>query len=290
MASKTPSVNKKDTKLFDFSSESHKYEDVKVIRSDVYAGLDSLVDNSIQCAATSPPYWGQRDYGFEGQIGNEKTYGEYIEKLEAVYRKLRDKLDSKGIFFLNIGDKYASKYGNTSLEMIPYKLAKFMKDNEWILVDTIIWYKPNHMPGSLKNRFTSTYEPIFVFAKNKINYYSEHIKQNSDYSNVFEIKLKQSTYSHVAVYPEELIEKLLRLGFPKDSLILDPFAGSGTTAKAMQNLNQKEKFNMKSVLIEGSEEYVEIIRERCQLSSKQEIIEFPFKKYSTRQFIEGESA
>ena len=287
MASKTPPVH--NTKLFDFSPESEQHENVKVIRSDVYAGLESLDDNSIQCAVTSPPYWGQRDYGFEGQIGNEETYAEYIEKLEAVYRKLKDKLDSQGIFFLNIGDKRISEYAGALLEMIPYKLAKFMRDNGWILADTIIWYKPNHMPGNPKNRFLSTYEPVFVFAKNKTNYYSEYIKGNKKYSNVFEIQLQQTkSSSHVAPYPEELIEKLLKLGFPQDSLILDPFAGSGTTAKAMQNLNQKESLNMKSVLIEGSEEYVEIIREKCLLSSKQEITELPFKEYETREFVEGD--
>ena len=157
-------VEMMNTKISDFSSEKNK--ETIIINSDVYAGLDYLEDNSIQCAVTSPPYWGQRDYGFKGQIGNEKKYSEFIEKLESIYRKLKEKLDSKGIFFLNIGDKYLSRYGNSKLGMIPYKLAKFMKDNGWILVDTIIWYKPNHMPGSYTNRFTSTYEPVFVFAKN----------------------------------------------------------------------------------------------------------------------------
>ena len=278
-------VEMMNTKISDFSSEKNK--ETIIINSDVYAGLDYLEDNSIQCAVTSPPYWGQRDYGFKGQIGNEKKYSEYIEKLEAIYRKLKEKLDSKGIFFLNIGDKYLSRYGNSKLGMIPYKLAKFMKDNGWILVDTIIWYKPNHMPGSYTNRFTSTYEPVFVFAKNKINYYSEYVKKNKNYSNVLKITLQATPYNHVAVYPEKLIESLLKLGFPKNSVILDPFAGSGTTAKAMQNLNQKEKYNMKSILIEASEEYVKIIKKRCNLSPKQEVIKLPFKEYETKKFEEN---
>ena len=274
-----------NTKISYFSPE--KNEEIKIINSDVYAALDSLDDDIIQCAVTSPPYWGQRDYGFKGQIGNEKNYSEYIEKLEAIFRKLKEKLESKGIFFLNIGDKYLSRYGNSKLGMIPYKLAKFMKDNGWILVDTIIWYKPNHMPGSYTNRFTSTYEPVFVFAKNKTNYYSEYMEKNKNYSNVLKIHLQATPYNHVAVYPEKLIESLLKLGFPKNSVILDPFAGSGTTAKAMQNLNQKEKYNMRSILIEASEEYVEIIKKRCNLSPKQEIIKLPFKEYKTRQFEEN---
>lgn len=275
-----------NTKISVFSSE--KIEDIEVINSDVYAGLDSLKDESIQCAVTSPPYWGQRDYGFKGQIGNEKSYGEYIEKLEAIFNKLRDKLSPKGIFFLNIGDKYLTRYGNSKLGMIPYKLAKFMKDNGWYLVDTIIWYKPNHMPGSYKNRFTSTYEPIFVFAKNSVNYYSIYVeKYNESYSNVLKINLQQTPYEHVAVYPEKLVEELLKLGFPKNSIVLDPFAGSGTTAKAIQNINKKEEYKMKAILIEASEEYLEIIKKRCNLPSNQKIINLPFKEYKTKKFEEN---
>ena len=257
-------------------------EEIKLINSDVYAGLSSLDNGSIECAVTSPPYWGQRDYEFEGQIGNEKSYAEYIEKLESIYRKLRDKLTSKGVFFLNIGDKY----DNSKLGMVPYKLAKFMKDNGWILADTIVWYKPNHMPGSYKNRFTSTYEPIFVFAKNKSNYYADYVRKNKNYSNVFKINLQPTPYNHVAVYPEKLIEELLKLGFPDNSAVLDPFAGSGTTGKAIQNLNQKEGINMKSILIEASEKYVQIIQKRCRLFPKNEIVKLPFKSYKTKKFKE----
>jgi len=275
-----------NTKITDFSPENIE-DEVVVINSDVFAGLDYLEDNSIQCAVTSPPYWGQRDYGFKGQIGNEEHYAQYIEKLEAVFRKLRDKLNSKGIFFLNIGDKYLSRYGNSKLGMIPYKLAKFMKDNGWLIADIIIWYKPNHMPGSYENRFISSYEPVFVFTKNEMNYYSEFVKSNKNYSNVFKINLQQTPYNHVAVYPEKLIEELLKLGFPKNSTVLDPFAGSGTTAKACLNLNRDKEYNLKSILIEASTEYIEIIKKRCNISQKQKIINMQFKEYNTLKYTEN---
>ncbi len=272
------------------SRSSKKIEsDIKIIHSDVFAGLCSLEENSIQCAVTSPPYWGQRDYGFEGQIGNEKRYSEYIEKLEAIYRKLRENLDPQGIFFLNIGDKYLSRYGNSKLGMIPYKLAKFMKDNGWILVDIIVWYKPNHMPGSVTNRFISTYEPILVFAKNEKNYYSKYIQNKKNYSNILKVNLQATLYNHIAVYPEKLIENLLTLGFPKNSLVLDPFAGAGTTAKAIQNLKENifENCRMKVILIEANEDYIKIIKKRCNISPKQEITKIPFKEYGTRKYNEN---
>ena len=95
----------------------------KVLCGDVWASLQTLDDNSIDCVVTSPPYWSQRDYGFDGQIGSEPQLQDYLAKLVTVFHLLRRKIKSKGIFYLNIGDKYVSKYGNTPLAMIPYLLA-----------------------------------------------------------------------------------------------------------------------------------------------------------------------
>ncbi|MBC8489200.1 MAG: site-specific DNA-methyltransferase, partial [Bacteroidetes bacterium] len=105
---------------------------------------------------TSPPYWGQRDYGFKGQIGNEKTYQAYIYKLITIFSSLKEKLTPEGVFFLNIGDKYLAKYGKSPLGFIPYQLAYLMVKDGWILNEIIIWSKPNHMPSSIKNRFVNS--------------------------------------------------------------------------------------------------------------------------------------
>jgi site-specific DNA-methyltransferase (adenine-specific) len=252
----------------------------KIILGDIFDGLKSLENDLIDCAVTSPPYWGQRDYQFDGQIGNEIHYKEYIEKLVSAFLILKDKLKSQGIFFLNIGDKYISKYGNAPLGMIPYKLAYFMCKFGWKLVDTIIWYKPNHMPSSIKNRFTNTYEPVFVFAKSAKNYYEKFKKQNS-FSNILKIPTQPTPYEHMAVYPEKLIEALIGFGIPKDGVILDPFAGSGTTAKAVLNLNNLlvENNNYKFIMIEANEKYIDIIKNRCNLNS-QSVIKVPHKKYN----------
>ena len=137
-----------------------------VLHGDVWAGLTYLVDQTIDCAVTSPPYFSQRDYGFPGQIGKEDKFEEYLAKLVGIFSLLRKKLKSKGVFYLNIGDKYLSKYGNTPLGMIPYRLAHYLVLDGWRLEDIIIWYKPNHMPSSVKNRLCNTYEPIFVLTKN----------------------------------------------------------------------------------------------------------------------------
>ncbi len=257
----------KQISLKDFTNNSENSPTNHLIFfGDISSSLTQLQNNSIDCAITSPPYWNQRDYGFNGQIGNEPTVDEYIKKLTNSFSILRSKMSDKGVFFLNIGDKYISKYGNTPLGMIPYKLVKSMMSNGWLLQDTLIWFKPNHMPSSVKNRFTNTYEPVFVLVVNKDNYYTSFINSDS-YSNVITVPLQQNTYKHIATFPEKLIISLISLlNLPTNATILDPFAGSGTTTLAIQNCNEKNNNNYSSISIEAKPEFVDIIKSRCNIS------------------------
>jgi len=257
----------------------------KIIHSDVYSGIYDLKNFSIDLAITSPPYWGQRDYGFEGQIGNECNYIEYISKLVKIFNVLKDKMSQKGVFYLNIGDKYLSQYGKSPLGFIPYKLAYFMIQDGWILNEILIWYKPNHMPSSIKNRFTNSYEPIFVFSKNKDNYFSEYVKLNPSYSNILKINLQPTPYKHVAVYPEKLVSSLLDMTLLNESnTVLDMFAGSGTTLKVVKDYNESIFNNKKlnAIMIENNPEYIEIIKKRCELKNtcifRQDFIDYDLLK------------
>lgn len=252
----------------------------KIINSDVYSGIYSLIDNSIDVVITSPPYWGQRDYGFDEQIGNEPDYNDYINKLVCIFNLLLYKIKDSGVFFLNIGDKYISKYGKSPLAMIPYKLAHSMQKNGWLLNDTIIWYKPNHMPSSVKNRFTNSYEPVFVFSKSQDNFYLDKCKRTENYNNIIKIPLQPTPFKHIAVYPEKLVLELLKkLDLPANSWILDPFAGSGTTLKVV-----KEFFpNATAIMIEKNEKYIDIIKERCNLNGEIKINKLDFIPYYTEQ-------
>ena len=232
-----------------------------LIFGDVYAGLEYLDDNSIAVAITSPPYWKQRDYKFKGQIGQEKTPEEYIGRLVKVYNKLRQKLRDDGVFFLNVGDKYLNRYGKSHLLQIPYRLAYHMVKDGWHLEDIIIWYKPTHMPSSVKDRFTNTYEPILVFAKSKNNIYQKR------YPKVVEIPLQQTPWKHTAVYPERLVIEMLRRVELKDGdLILDPFAGTGTTAVGVNKIrNSLYSKKIYSIMIEKGNEFVNIIKKRAKI-------------------------
>lgn len=239
----------------------------KILFGDIWASLSTLEDSSIDCVITSPPYWAQRDYGFQGQIGSENSLEEYIYKLVCIFRKLKSKLTPSGVFYLNLGDKYLSKYGNTPLGMIPYILAGELKNSGWILNEILIWYKPNHMPSSVKNRFTNTYEPIFVFSKSDENYFNIY-KQKLGYTPILKVPLQPSQYKHMAAYPEKLVEELLKQNLPNHATILDPFAGSGTTCKAVQNFSDGyfNPIKMKSISIEANPDFIKIMRNRCMIS------------------------
>ncbi len=133
---------------------------------DVKKCLSKLSNESVDCVITSPPYWRQRDYKHPKQIGQEKTYTEYINKLVDVFKEIKKILKPTGTFFLNVGYKWKDK----ELLLIPELLTFELQKNGWALLNKIIWNKPNAMPSPLDNRFSNVYEPIFLFVKKESKY------------------------------------------------------------------------------------------------------------------------
>lgn len=129
--------------------------------------LPRIPSASVDCIVTSPPYYAQRNYGIDLQIGNEKSPGEYIRNLRNVFAECRRVLTQKGTLWLNLGDKYQ----NGALLGLPWRVALALQDDGWILRSDIIWHKPNAMPSSVKNRPTTDHEYIFLFVKNQDYYY-----------------------------------------------------------------------------------------------------------------------
>ncbi len=225
-----------------------------LLHGDVYAALRMIPSGSVKLAITSPPYWKQRDYGFEGQIGQESTPEDYIGRLASIFDLLREKLVPDGVFFLNIGDKYLQKYGKSHLLQIPYRLALEMVRRGWYLRDIIIWYKVNHMPSPAKDRFTNTYEPVLVLTKSRDSAYTGG-------SPVIKVRLEQTPWKHTAVFPEGLVRELIgRVRLQAGDIILDPFAGTGTVAAVTEKLDLRVGW----ILIERGEEFIEIIRGRVR--------------------------
>ena len=186
----------------------------KIYQGDALEVLKTFTDESINCVMTSPPYWALRDYGNEKQLGLEKTFDEYINKLCDIFDEVKRVLRKDGTCWVNIGDTYNShstgkgevggiegkrknkgdNKANTKkqfnlipdkcLVMIPFRFAIEMVNRGWILRNTIIWYKPNCMPSSVKDRFTTDFEYLFFFVKSK-KYYFE-----TQYEPIAEISMK----------------------------------------------------------------------------------------------------
>jgi DNA modification methylase len=164
---------------------------------DVLQVLKQIPDESIHCVVTSPPYWGLRNYGVDGQIGLEKTPDEYVAKLVEVFREVRRVLRKDGTLWLNLGDSYngsggaggdynpgglregqpkypGRKVGSLKpkdLVGIPWRVAFALQADGWYLRSDIIWAKPNAMPESVKDRPTKAHEYVFLLAKSKKYFY-----------------------------------------------------------------------------------------------------------------------
>lgn len=179
----------------------------KVLTGDALSNLKNIPTNSIHCVITSPPYFGLRDYGFDGQIGLEETPEAFVNKLVEVFREVRRVLREDGTLWLNLGDTYASggrktrdaddKLPARSVEFraqdglpeknligIPWRVAFALQADGWYLRQDIIWHKPNPMPESVKDRCTKAHEYIFLLSKSARYYFDaevirELVKPNS---------------------------------------------------------------------------------------------------------------
>lgn len=193
---------------------------IRIINADVIDGLRSLPEKTVHCVVTSPPYWGLRDYGIEGQIGLEPTPEEYLEKMVKVFREVKRVLRDDGTLWLNIGDSYANAQprgrmedqGDLSTgdhgELIPkrdwscwslkqkdlvgmcWRVAFALQSEGWYLRSDIIWAKPNPMPESITDRPTRSHEYVFLFAKSARYFYDadavrEKQDQETRYANTF---------------------------------------------------------------------------------------------------------
>jgi len=188
----------------------------QVLQGDCIEMMRTLPDNSINCCVTSPPYFGLRDYGCDGQIGLEETPDAFIAKLVAVFREVKRVLKDDGTLWVNMGDSYngSGKAGNNpeyskrhtsfgklmesschgkpvkikglkhkDLIGIPWMLAFALRADGWYLRQDIIWHKPNPMPESVTDRCTKSHEYIFLLSKSRSYHFDSHaIKEEAVYA------------------------------------------------------------------------------------------------------------
>ena len=295
----------------------------QIHQGDARETLAEMPADSVDCVMTSPPYFGLRDYGDDGQIGIESSLDEYIVNLVSVFDELHRVLKPTGSFWLNLGDSYAGSWGNHGTRngeqrevttekvdrssqwegyadgrpatstvnlpnkckmMVPHRVAMALVDSEWILRNDVVWKKPNPMPHSVKDRLNTTFEYVFHFVQQGDYHYdldairephtSDPSRKTFSYGDrtkydegdasrttrglhsesagevafhdggknpgdVFEVTTKPYPDAHFAVYPKELCEKPIKATCPEDGVVLDPFAGAGTTCLAARELGRR---------------------------------------------------
>jgi DNA modification methylase len=205
--------------------------------------------DSIDVVITSPPYWNLKDYGVDIQIGSGQTYDQYLDDLERVFRDIHRFTRRRGSLWI-ISDTIKHR---GEIKLLPFDLAKKLKDIGWILQDIIIWNKDRTLPWSHQGKLRNIFEYITLYSKNrKFNYYLDRTRETSELedwwvryperynprgkapSRAWHFPIpRQGSWGnnwvrHFNPLPPELAERILLLTTNKNDLVLDPFAGSGT--------------------------------------------------------------
>ena len=312
----------------------------RIIQGDCIEAMRTLPDASVHCCVTSPPYWGLRDYGHDGQIGLEATPEAYVARMVEVFREVRRVLRDDGTCWLNLGDSYAAQRSGTAMPAetlaggfggqvvdgrgsrgrgdvepdavagrarratgtgpkhrdaaaiglkhkdlvgIPWRVAFALQADGWWLRQDIIWHKPNPMPESVRDRCTKAHEYVFLLTKSERYYYDadavseavacvrgpgnkkplkgveedgekhrtraglhkaaerwreEGPPESRNRRSVWTVTTKPYSGAHFAVMPSDLVEPCIKAGCPEEGMVLDPFAGSGTTLAVAAELGR----------------------------------------------------
>ncbi len=256
--------------------------------------LRTLPAESVDMAVTSPPYWGLRDYGVEGQLGSEATPHEFAARLVEVFAEVWRVLKPEGSIYVNISDTLL----RGAVCLIPEQFALAMRVAGWVAMEQIVWAKGRSgdvRMGSVKPencawRCCRAHEWIYRFAKmtspytnaaellepssqpgrvrrDRIGGNKHSETQHSGGSiyrggstgilrSVWDVATETFRGAHAAVFPVGIPLRCIRIGCPEGGLVLDPFLGSGTTALAAERLGRRW------IGIELNPEYVELARAR----------------------------
>ncbi|MCK4472285.1 MAG: site-specific DNA-methyltransferase [Anaerolineae bacterium] len=234
-----------------------------VFDGDAREVLKQLPDEAYNCVITSPPYFWLRDYGTDGQIGQEEAVSGYVESIASVMDEISRVLKRDGVLFLNLGDTYYSgkgqshgidkksrkrrfglravdKSGGLGIGLkpktvigIPWRVAIEMIGRGWILRSPIVWYGKQSLPESVKDRPRRRYEYVFMFVKNRKYYFNREALERTGQEDMWTIvaRPKPTNGLNTAPFPDELVQRCLDLGCQPGGSVLDPFAGGGTTLR-----------------------------------------------------------
>ncbi|MDR3266711.1 MAG: site-specific DNA-methyltransferase, partial [Tannerella sp.] len=253
--------------------------------------MSELPDKSVHLIITSPPYWQLKDYGFDNQIGFNDSYESYINSLNLVWSECNRVLHNGCRLCINIGDQFARSvyYGRYKVIPIHSEIIRFCEVTGLDFMGQIIWQKTTTMNtsggGAVMGSFPYPrngivkldFEYILLFKKHgdapkpTAEQKSNAVMTNEEWNTFFNghwhfSGAKQD--KHLAMFPEELPHRLIKMFSFEGETVLDPFLGSGTTAAVAKKLNRN------SVGYEINPEYIPTIRERIgqyEMFAKSEI-------------------
>ena len=218
---------------------------------------------SVDCVVTSPPYWGLRDYGVEGQYGAESTVDRYVSRLAELFDEVRRVLSPEGTVWLNLGDCFGGSWGNyvaagsaartasaraatgygvhrppqsahrsKDLIGVPWRVAHSLQQRGWFLRNAVVWEKPNARPESVRDRLAQRYELVFLLVRSETHWLSSGGLSTDAATDLWTVPAGRSRTGHPAAGTLEVTRRCVRLGCPRGGVVLDPFCGSGTTGLA----------------------------------------------------------
>lgn len=264
-----PQVAAPDAFLHPALKEAAFYADdnVLIFNMDIREAMAHLAKSGmiVNCMVTSPPFYGQRDYGVEGQIGLEAHPAEFIASLVNCFESCKPVLAENGSLWVNLGDTYWSGKGEhksgevkqsarrfglrpqdkngdgklckpKQLLLIPHRFAIAMQDKDWLVRNDNVWVKPNPIPDQVRDRCSMSHEYMFHLVKSRWYYFNkEPVGRKATSGSIlpptdtWEIAPARSTHKHKARFSEELVRIPVLATTPPGGVVLDPFGGSGTT-------------------------------------------------------------
>ena len=235
--------------------------------------LNLLPTGTVQTVVTSPPYWSLRDYDDEAQIGRDDSLSDYLSSVVQVFDQLRRVLTQDGTVWLNVGDTYTS--GNRryrapdrknrtramsvrpatpdglkpkDLIGVPWRLAFALQSAGWWIRSEVIWHKPNAHPESVRDRPTKSHETVFLLSKSQNYFYDinavrgpngRRLRTTWDIPTEPRKRKYAKETDHPAVMPMTLAKRCVKITSRPGDVVLDPYAGSGTTLIAARDLGRK---------------------------------------------------
>lgn len=251
------------TWLNEWSGTTQKGYLWRVFQGNAHSVLSDLNENQFNCVITSPPYYWLRDYGVEEQIGQETTVEGYVHAIASVMDEVKRVMKKDGVLFLNLGDTYYSGKGKShgkdlksskrrfglrevdksgglgiglkpkTIIGIPWRVAIEMTLRGWVLRSPIIWHREHCLPESVRDRPRRSYEYVFMFTQNRRYFFNRTALETENVEDMWTIAARPKPTNGIdtAPFPDELAQRCLDIGCPPDGVVLDPFAGGGTTLR-----------------------------------------------------------